>query len=1107
MAEFVMGARLELNNDFSNPMNAATNSTEEFKNTTEATRQAVQQLNTETSKFSSTANAARSATAGLSGQTQAFSDAVRSADTAVDNVTASTQQAAQGVNQWKAAIQQFNRGAETLKALPGTIKQIAAQKLDGLKNSIVSTRLQAAVLTGALQTVAKTKITGAINGFKEFKATVTEGKSGLSGFATGLKNIGKISIAKTVDAVKQFKPNFAAAKSAASGLWSAVKNVASTSLSALHTGIKKVGTLAKEAGSAVLSGLGNAVKSVAKGLAVGAGAAATAVGALVAKSVSAFADYEQLVGGVETLFKGSAGIVQQYANNAFKTAGLSANAYMETVTGFSASLLQSVGGDTEKAAHFADMAISDMADNANKMGTGMESIQNAYQGFAKQNYTMLDNLKLGYGGTKEEMQRLLSDAEKLTGKKFDLSSYSDLVQAIHAVQENMDITGTTAKEAEFTISGSAASMKAAWGNMLVSLTTGGEDFDVAIDNLVSTAKTFGSNIIPAVSRALGGVGKLIENLAPMIANEIPTLVSSLLPQLINAGTSIVENLVTGIESNLDALTSGASQALTTFVTGIVKLLPRVLTAGIDILMRLAQGIIAELPQMLDTAAQAIASFLNGVTQRLPDIIQMALQLVQTVVQGLINNLPMIIQAGITLIVSLLQGIINMLPALIQAALQLIMALVQGLIANLPLIINAAVQLITSLIQGLVSMLPAIIQAAIQLILTLVQAILNNLPTIIQAAVQIVVALAVGLIQAIPQLIAAIPQLISAIVDTILNTNWLDVGWQIVKGIGKGLWDGVKSLFGGGKDNGKAVADGTVAGIDTNLSAISTASTTAANTLTTGFQPDYSVISGYGSTAATSLADGVAANTGTAITAASDLATQVSSAGSAELTFKVGAADTSAMDDFKTTVDTSAASVKTTLSTLETDVTNSFTAITKTFKDNTDAIKKAVAACNLYDSGIAIMRGLNNGINSMRATLMATAHSIASSIGTEINSALKIHSPSKVTEASGEDTGEGLVIGIRKMIDKVRAAAYDLSDSTMAPFSTQSVAPAAISTTSTPTASTSGRGGLWVTIEKMILENVGDKDPKQLVAEILQMLYDKLADADDVLSTGEMGALL
>lgn len=348
--------------------------------------------------------------------------------------------------------------------------------------------------------------------------------------------------------------------------------------------------------TSVMQGIGSGVAKVGKGLAIAGTAAATAVTALVSKSVGAFADYEQLTGGVETLFGAGGRSVEEYAqsvgksvsdiqgkydslmsaqnavlenaNKAYMTAGMSANEYMDTVTGFSASLISSLGGDTNKAADYANSALVDMSDNANKMGTDMESIKNAYQGFAKQNSTMLDNLKLGYGGTQEEMKRLLSDAEKLTGQRYDISSFADITQAIHAIQTQMDITGTTAKEASTTISGSWGSLKAAFQNVLVGLTTGGDMFNQSLDALVDSAKTFGQNVIPAITGALSGVGSLIESLAPVIVAELPSMVSDILPHLVSAAKS----LVTGLISQLPALGRAVLDAIPSIFDGMTDVI-------------------------------------------------------------------------------------------------------------------------------------------------------------------------------------------------------------------------------------------------------------------------------------------------------------------------------------------------------------------------------------------------------------------------------------------------------------------------------------------------------------------------------------------------------
>jgi phage-related protein len=292
-------------------------------------------------------------------------------------------------------------------------------------------------------------------------------------------------------------------------------------------------------------------------LAIGA-AAATATVAITKMATSAYADYEQLVGGVETLFKGSADKVKAYAENAFYTAGVSANEYMKQVTSFSASLIRSTAGDTDKAADIANMALIDISDNVNKMGSSMESVTLAYQGFAKQQYMLLDNLKLGYGGTKTEMERLLRDAEALTGVKYDINNLADVYSAIHAIQEELGITGTTAKEAEKTITGSANMMKAAWQNVLSAI-AGGGDLDKAINNLVYSVQKYFENIVPVVERSLQGIGQLIERVAPLLVQTVARALIKAIPSLLNAVYQMIIGLAKGIYQGIIDLFRGGAQ--------------------------------------------------------------------------------------------------------------------------------------------------------------------------------------------------------------------------------------------------------------------------------------------------------------------------------------------------------------------------------------------------------------------------------------------------------------------------------------------------------------------------------------------------------------------
>lgn len=391
-------------------------------------------------------------------------------------------------------------------------------------------------LTSELDDIKKTATSGfADDLFDDMTKDSKKAADSIDDIKDGINGIKPDGVEDTVAGLKKTKTN-------ANDAYTQLKKIAKTGFEKTISGLKKLGSVLGKV--AIQAG-----KALLKLTAIGA----AAVAALVTKAVMNYADYEQLVGGVDTLFKDSSNTVQKYADNAYKTAGISANEYMSTVTSFSASLIQSLGGDTAKAAEYADMAITDMADNANKMGSDMSSIQDAYQGFAKQNYTMLDNLKLGYGGTQEEMQRLLADAEAITGIKYDINSYSDVVAAIHVIQEDLGIAGTTAKEANQTISGSFMSLKAAWANTLTSLILGGEDFDRCVDNLVDSAKTFGKNVMPAITKALEGVGELIGELAPIIEAELPGLIDTLLPPLLKAATSLVKALIVALPDIIGTL--------------------------------------------------------------------------------------------------------------------------------------------------------------------------------------------------------------------------------------------------------------------------------------------------------------------------------------------------------------------------------------------------------------------------------------------------------------------------------------------------------------------------------------------------------------------------
>lgn len=515
--------------------------------------------------------------------------------------------------------------------------------------------------------------------------------------------------------------------------------------------------------SDLAGGVGNVLGGVTAAVGAAVTAAAAGVASMVKSAVTSFADYEQLVGGVETLFKDSAGIVQDYAMEAYKTAGISANEYMSTVTSFSASLLQSLGGDTKAAADMADQAIIDMADNANKMGTDMTAIQNAYQGFAKQNYTMLDNLKLGYGGTQAEMERLIRDAEKLdssfsvvhqkTKKGNDelVYSFADIVQAIHIVQDEMGITGTTAEEAEKTISGSWNMVKASWNDLLTSLAGGGKGLSESISALVESTKTFISNLLPVVKEALYGIGDLIKELAPIIAEELPGLIAEVAPMLIDAAMSIVESLTQALPDLIEALMQTVSDILPQIAETVVSLL--------DVLV----GTI--IPALLELAGQLVMELGRALLDNIDELSSAALNLLTGFIEFMTEALPMLITIATQIILSLATFIAENAEMIITGVIALIMAVIQALLDNMPTLLEAGIILVKGLVDGLLSNLPLISDSVVILIVTLVKTIIENLPMILAAALEIGAKIVAGIVCAIPNLIISVGKMLGIVDDT------------------------------------------------------------------------------------------------------------------------------------------------------------------------------------------------------------------------------------------------------------------------------------------------------------------------------------------------------
>lgn len=528
-----------------------------------------------------------------------------------------------------------------------------------------------------------------------------------------------------------------------------------------YDGDLKFNTKIDEAGfNAGISKLGGIAK---KGLAVTAGAIAgvtAAFGVMTKQSLDSVSSLEQNIGGVETLFKDSAKTVIKNANNAFKTAGMSANEYMKNVTSFSASLLQSTSGNTQKAAKVADMAMIDMSDNANKMGTAMVDIQNAYQGFAKQNYTMLDNLKLGYGGTKTEMERLLADATKISGVKYDINNLKDVYEAIHVIQDNLGITGTTAKEASTTIEGSMNAAKAAYDNFL---------------NGSGSAKDFADALVTAAVN----VGKNLGEIIPRLAETIPEVLNTLWQEFqsggdrfLKAGANIVTNLATGVLSKLPSL-----------ITTVTSFIPMI-----------ASTISSRAPEIAQSAVSIITSIANGITQSIPKILESIAPIAASIGQGIMQAAPALMSAGMQIIQQVGDSISQYAPNLIPKALEMIGQLAMGLIQNLPQLISTGIQIITAIAQGIINSIPVLITYVPQIINGLCAALDTGLMQLLAAGAKIILNLVQGIIQAIPQLIAAIPQIVLAIINVFTHINLLSAGKALITSLKNGIVAGKGSVI-------------------------------------------------------------------------------------------------------------------------------------------------------------------------------------------------------------------------------------------------------------------------------------------------------------------------
>lgn len=555
------------------------------------------------------------------------------------------------------------------------------------------------------------------------------------------------------------------------------------------------------------SGLGTAAKAVGASFV----AAGTAIGKIGTEAVKAYSNYEQLVGGVKTLFGVGDKSLQQFADDcgfaadeikdvyeemanapnkvlknakkAYQTAGLSANQYMETVTGFSASLLQSLAGDTVKAAEYADQAVIDMSDNANKMGTSMEMIQYAYQGFAKQNYTMLDNLKLGYGGTKEEMERLLADAEKISGIKYDMSSFADITQAIHVIQTEMGITGTTAEEAATTIQGSLNMTKASLKNLMTGLADPDADIGELLDQFIDSVETFGENLIPAVERVLQKLPEAIADLGSKLAEELPGILDRVLPIFVEG----ISNLVVAVAQTLPMLTESIVSAL----PQVLEAVQEIFFGIIEALPGMMETICTMLPELIPQLVTGIVNMLVGLVALLPDIMQPLIDsfpaIVQSIVDTLVDNLPILIQ-GIT---ELIIAIITILPEIWAAEFKAIPIIIKG-------IVDALIASIPELLRGIAEICDAVIQKIAEY-LGMDSEIVPSISETFTAAWEAVKAIweqAAPFFSVVWESIKAVFSVVQEVLGGFFSMAWTAIKavWNVVGAYFASVWNTISGIF-------------------------------------------------------------------------------------------------------------------------------------------------------------------------------------------------------------------------------------------------------------------------------------------------------------------------
>lgn len=708
-----------------------------------------------------------------------------------------------GESEYRKAIQQIT---QDLSKMSGALKTQAAD-FNANNSSMTNSAQKQKELNDALKT-QQAELAKAKNAYaqyavavqaqttrhnaltKEYKAAVLE-----------LDRIGKTSgetseeyekQAKVVDKLGQELADSNAemneSKTAMSNLKSTINNAQKTidsttkDIDELGKETEESGKQAEKAGDGftvfkgILANLGTqAINSVINGLKK-LGGAFVNVGK---QAIDSYANYEQLEGGVKKIFGDDlAQEVMANADKAFKTAGMSANEYMENVTSFSATLLQGLGDDTSKAADYADTAMRNMSDNANTFGTDMASIQNAYQGFAKGNFTMLDNLKLGYGGTQAEMARLINESGVL-GKEMKVTAetvkdvpFHKMIEAIDKTQERMGIMGTTSKEAAGTIQGSTGSMKAAWQNMMTGMVNENANFEELAKNFVGTLITEDGTggvigtLVPRISQVITGMSNAIQTMLPMLIQQVVPLIQENLPIIISA-------------------VEGALQT-------ILAVLPQVIPVIADLIPQIVSALVNLLPEIIDAGIQILLSLIDGINKTIPQLIKMLPKIIKSIVDVLIKNLPQIIKTGVELLVGLIEGLSDAIPQLIKYVPEIIETIVKVLIQNLPMIIDSAVKIMVALINGLIQSLPQLISMTPRIISTIVTTLIKNLPQIIEGGVKIIGSLIEGIGKSLGNLLTKSKEIGNTVLNAVMEfpSKMLSVGEDLVRGI----WDGISDSY-------------------------------------------------------------------------------------------------------------------------------------------------------------------------------------------------------------------------------------------------------------------------------------------------------------------------